>query len=371
MRSAFVLLLGLSEILAQPQAESILKNAITLHQSGDFSGAIRLYQDYLKLRPGSLDAMSNLGAALAHEGRFAEAIAEYNQALKIEPKNPQALVNLALAYYKTGRIADAREKLESARPLLPNNRQVAFLLADCHLRLGEYKKTIALLEPWEKETPDDLALSYLLGTAFIRNQQTEPGSQVIDRILRQGDSAEARLLMATAKLNAHEISGAREDLEKAIELNPQLPEAHAYLGLAAVSAGDFEAAAAAFRSELQIDPYNFTAVSQLGILAKHDQRFDEALSLFERSLTIHPGDRAVEYQIATIELATDKVEAARQRLETLVRGSPQFVEAHVGLATVYYRLKRKEDGDRERAIVRQLTADQESKAEESNKAAGK
>ena len=34
---------------------------------------------------------------------------------------------------------------------------------------------------------------------------------------------------------------------------------------------------------------------------------------------------------------------------------PQFTEAHVSLATVYYRLKRKEDGDRERALVRKLT----------------
>jgi tetratricopeptide (TPR) repeat protein len=250
--------------------------------------------------------------------------------------------------------------------MLPNNQQVAFLLADCDLRLGDYKKAIALLDPWEKEMPNDLGLSYLLGTALIRDQQTERGGQVIDRILRHGDSAEARLLLATAKLNAHDIPGAREDLEKAIELNPRLPEAHAYLGLAMVSTGDFEAAAGAFRSELQLDPYNFTAIFQLGMIAKRDQRFDEALSLFERSLVLHPADPAVEYQIATTQLATDKVEEARRRLENLIRESPQFLEAHVSLATVYYRLKRREDGDRERAIVRQLTADEETK-----KAAGR
>jgi len=366
MRSVLVLTLAISGLFAQPRAESILKNAVTLHQSGDFPGAIRLYREYLKLRPDALDALSNLGAALSHEGRFAEAITQYNQALKIQPKNPQALVNLALAYYKTGRIAEAREKLEAVRPLLPDNRQVTFLLADCDLRLGEYKKAIALLDPLEKETPDDLALSYLLGTALIRDQQTERGSHVIDRILRHGDSAEARLLLATAKLNAHDVSGAQQDLEKAIELNPKLPEAHAYLGLALGSTGDYDAATAAFRAELQLDPYNFTAILELGMLAKRYQRSSEALSLFERALIIHPGEPAAEYQIATIELATGKVEEARQRLEMLVWASPQFLEAHTSLATVYYRLKRKEDGDRERAIVRELTA-----GEQTQKAAGK
>jgi tetratricopeptide (TPR) repeat protein len=245
------------------------------------------------------------------------------------------------------------------------------LLADCDLRLGDYKKAIALLDPWEKEMPNDLGLSYLLGTALIRDQQTERGSQVIDRILRHGDSAEARLLLGTAKLNAHDIPGAREDFEKAIELNPGLLEAHAYLGLAMVSGGDFEAAAKAFRSELQLDPDNFTAIVQLGMIAKRDERFDEALSLFERSLAMHPGDPAVDYQIATVQLATNKLEDARQRLEKLVRESPQFLEAHVSLATVYYRLKRREDGDRERAVVRQLTADEDRKAEDAKQAAGK
>jgi hypothetical protein len=38
-----------------------------------------------------------------------------------------------------------------------------------------------------------------------------------------------------------------------------------------------------------------------------------------------------------------------------VAEEPKFVEAHVSLATVYYRLKRKEDGDRERAIVKDLS----------------
>ena len=68
-----------------------------------------------------------------------------------------------------------------------------------------------------------------------------------------------------------------------------------------------------------------------------------------------PDDPGVRYQLATIDLATGNVEGARRTLEKLIAESPQFTEAHVSLATVYYRLKRKEDGDRERAIVQKLT----------------
>ena len=51
-----------------------------------------------------------------------------------------------------------------------------------------------------------------------------------------------------------------------------------------------------------------------------------------------------------------KVDETRSALEIIVREAPSFTEAHVTLATVYYRLKRKEDGDRERVILQKLNA---------------
>ena len=52
-----------------------------------------------------------------------------------------------------------------------------------------------------------------------------------------------------------------------------------------------------------------------------------------------------------------KLEEARRGLENTIQASPTFVEAHVTLATVYYRLKRKADGDRERSLVQKLNAE--------------
>jgi hypothetical protein len=48
-------------------------------------------------------------------------------------------------------------------------------------------------------------------------------------------------------------------------------------------------------------------------------------------------------------------------MEQLVKESPEFTEAHVTLATIYYRLKRKGDGDRERAIVQRLITEKQAK----------
>ena len=43
-----------------------------------------------------------------------------------------------------------------------------------------------------------------------------------------------------------------------------------------------------------------------------------------------------------------------------INWAPIKSKAHVSLATAYYRLKRREDGDRERATVLKLNADKQA-----------
>ena len=48
-------------------------------------------------------------------------------------------------------------------------------------------------------------------------------------------------------------------------------------------------------------------------------------------------------------------------LEAIAKEAPELVEVHVQLATAYNRLKRKEDAQRERAIVDRLNAEAQAK----------
>lgn len=347
--------------------QEVLANAIQLHQAGDFEGAVREYRIFLATSPDDkarVIACSNLGAALARLGRYGEAIEQYQQALRANqavpgegPEAAEIRFNLGVAYYKAGQIPNAARELAKLSSLQSNNMNVALLLADCHLRMGQNKQVIELLSPFEPTHEGDRALSYLLGTALIRDHQIERGQKLIDRILRDGDSAEARLLLGTAKMGGHDIPGAIDDLARAIELNPKLPFAHANYGRALLQSGSPERAAEAFRRELEVNPNDFDSNLYLGLLARQDKNYDDALRFLNRALEVRPNDPAVRYQIAVIHLSVGKVKEAQEELEQVLKDAPSFVEAHVSLATVYYRQKRKQDGDRERAIIEKLNAE--------------
>jgi tetratricopeptide (TPR) repeat protein len=281
--------------------------------------------------------------------------------MEVDPANQGVRLNLALAYYKSGQIETAAREFRTVVTAEPGNRQALLLLADCHLRTGSNKEVIELLGPREPQFQNERAFDYLLGMALILEGHVDRGQVLIDRILRNGDSAEAQLLLGTALTLGNDYPGAKQHFARAVELNPSLPSVHAHYGQALLQTGDPEGAAAAFRREVEINPIDFDANLNLGALLRQDHKFEEALPFLKRALQVRPGFPAARYQLGAIYLDIGQLEPARQTLETLVKDAPKFLEAHVSLARVYYRLRRKADGDREQAIIRELTADSQER----------
>ena len=341
--------------------ERIFARAVQSHQSGDIEGAIRDYQAYLALRPERVEARSNLGAALARLGRYAEAIEQYKRALALDGRNQAIRFNLAAAYYKTARIVSASKELEAVVAAQPENRNALLLLADCNLRLGEFRKVVELLTPVETAEPDNRAVAYMLGMALINDKQLDRGQERIERILRDGDSAEAHVMMGTTYLTVTEYDKALKEFKRAVELNPKLPSVNSFYGQTLVRMGATEEAAPAFRRELEINPNDFDSCLQMGILLKQDQKLDEARDFLRRALTVRPNEPNARFYIASIDVAQGKLNEALPALEQLVKDAADFVEAHVMLATVYYRMRRKADGDREQAVVNKLNAERQAK----------
>jgi serine/threonine-protein kinase len=81
------------------------------------------------LRPGNIQAHTNLGAALAARGEVKEAIACYHKALDLDPKYAHAHYNLGTALYHQGDLAGAIACLRKALELNPK-------FAQTHLNLG-------------------------------------------------------------------------------------------------------------------------------------------------------------------------------------------------------------------------------------------
>lgn len=343
----------------QQSPQDLLKEALSLHQQGKLEEAIKDYDLFLDLYPDAAEVRSNLGAALVATGKYSRAIEEYKLAL-LKKNEPKLHLNLALAYYKTDDFTDASLELQKALQEDKDDRQATILLADCSVRQGNNKRAIELLTPVYTQNAGDLAVAYLLGTALARDGQAEPAQRIINPLMSGPDSAEKHMLMGTAKFAAHDFPGALADLRKAAEMNPDLPSVNSYYGQALFSNGQTVESRAVFEKELAHNPNDFQSNVHLGLLLRQEQKDEEALKYFRHALEVHPGDIAVRYQIALVRMAQGKDDSACNELERIVAEAPKFVEAHVSLSTLYYREKRKEDGNRERSIVQKLNEERQA-----------
>lgn len=363
LASAYLALSG--QGMAQDDVDRAFAHATQLHESGDIQGAIRGYQAILASHPQRVDVRSNLGAAYSRLGRYEEAIEQYKQALALDSHNEAIRFNLALAYYKAAWFSEAANELTqflaAAPKNLPQQSNAVRLLADCEVRLGEYKKVIALLSPVAESDASDRTVAYLLGSALIGDGQADKGQVIIDRVFREENSAEARLLMGSILLLADDGHGAIKEFERALELNPKLPTLRAWYGRALMRMGDGEKAKTVFKSELADNPNDFEANLYLGVLLRQDKLFEDAFTYLSRAVQLRPRDQQAYYHLAAVYVARGLPNEARPLLESVVREHPDFIEAHVLLASVYYRLNRNADGKREQEIIQKLNIEQQRK----------
>jgi tetratricopeptide (TPR) repeat protein len=344
--------------------EQEFQRATELHESGDLEGAVRAYLAILAKHPARGDVRSNLGAAYSRLGRYEEAIEQYKRALLVDAANQTIRFNLALAYYKAAWFSEAAAELNRFLASSPTSSQAGnarLVLADCQVRLGEYKKVIELLSPLAEADPTNRKLAYLLGSALIGDGQLSQGQQIIDRVFRDQDSAEARLLMGSILLLADDAQAALKEIQRAIELNPKLPASQALYGRVLMRLGDTEKAKIAFKTELASNANDFDANLYLGILLRQDKQVDEAISYLSRAIGLRPRDQYARYHLAAVYASAGKPSEALPLLEGVLKEHGDFIEARVLLASVYYRLNRKEDGDREKTLIQKLSAEQQAK----------
>jgi len=333
---------------------ALAQHAVELQQSGNYAAAADAYRELLKVRPDDVVTHVNLGVVLVKLGRFDDAIAEYQAADKLSPGDSRISMNLALAYEKSGRLKEATEHFEALHLSAPQENRVTMLLADCELQLGNDDRVIELLQPIASQNSTDLAFSYMLGVALLHKHRIEESQVFLDRILRNGDTPEARFLLGTRMFESGDYPAAVKELASAAELNPHLPQLQSIYGQALLNTGDPEMASDAFHKELADNPNDYGANLGLAQILTARKQWNEAFPLVKRALQVRGDSPAARLTMAECLSGVGEFDEARPYAESAAHEMPRSVAAHETLSSVYAGLKLRDDAQRERQTARQL-----------------
>jgi tetratricopeptide (TPR) repeat protein len=233
------------------------------------------------------------------------------------------------------------------------------LLGNCLVLRGTYDDAIQLLRPFEKSHPQNLDIAFVLGEALIHAEKLQEGLNLVQRVATARNDANAWTLAGMVQLKLGKYTEARDSLDRGLRLDPTISGAYTLSGIAQLRTGDEEGAKSAFRKAIELDVNDFDASLRLGTLLRAEGNLEDAKTYLGRALQINPRSLMAQYQMAvTVMAAGDDAQAATD-FEAIIRDAPNLLKAHVQLAAIYYRLRRPEDGLRERQIVDNLLAEPE------------
>ncbi len=355
---------SLSAQAADP--DHLLMQAIGEQQRGDFRNAILDYRKVLELRPNSLEAKVNLGVSLDHAGDFDSAIATYQSVLlvlaqKNDPRQNDVRRNLALVYLQKRDFKNAAGQFDLLHKARPNDVGIVTLLGYTEVQMGQGEDAVALLAPLETANARNSDFEFAYGSALIKAGRRRDGVERLENAAKISNGADAYFLAGSTLLDLNDFEPALRDLEAALRLDPKLPGIYTLTGTARDKTGAIAEAEAAFREALKINPDDFDANLYLGAILSKRRDLDEARPYLERALRLNPSSSMAGYEMGMLDGTAGKYEVAVQELEKVAKIDPTWLEPHVELATLYYKLHRPEDGKRERETVDRLTAEQQSK----------
>lgn len=109
-------------------AEAVLQLANLNFDIRNWARAQELYLQYLKLRPGDANVMTDLGISYRESQQFDQALAQFGQAKKLAPDHWQAYYNeVVVLAFDLKRYEDADRVLAQLQKLQPGNPEVTKL----------------------------------------------------------------------------------------------------------------------------------------------------------------------------------------------------------------------------------------------------
>ena len=166
------------------------------------------------------------------------------------------------------------------------------------------------------------------------------------------DLAEAHVAHANTLSLAGDDAGAMSAFERAIELNPELYEAHYYLGRHCYARGRHAQALAAFEAAHRVRPDEFQALAlaanaadSLGNKARGDALLSLALQSALAEIAADPENGRALYLAAGMQVRLGDIEGGRRNIEAALRLQPEDFGTLYNAACTYARM-----GEPERAL---------------------
>jgi len=236
------------------------QQALSLHQSGKFSDAQKIYQEIIRFKPDHFDSLHLLAVSFAQTGRFQDAFAYMKKAIAIRDDLASLHNNFGNVLVKLNRLEEALQAYELAL-------QLDSQYVDAYCNSANTYKSL--------DNNQEALTRY--------NRALELNSQFISAYVNRGD-----LWCSLGKFD-----NAVSDCQTALKIDPTSDMAHNNLGNAFFGLNKLKEAYLEYSRAFEINPNNDKALKNKANVLFHAKKYAEAIKAYEAILSIDPDSEGV------------------------------------------------------------------------------
>jgi tetratricopeptide (TPR) repeat protein len=298
---------------------------------------------------------------LLEESKADEAIRILRGADKTTSTDPEIAYLLGVAYHLKQDYVHAVEQLTPAIKRIPRKdvryRNAIKILALSHYVLGHPTDAIPYLEETSRLLPDSAEIAYALGSCYIQTRERDKSREVFARMFNvRSSSAAAYLINAQMMMRQRFEVLAEQELQKALALDPNLPQVNFLLAEIAIYNAQIDRGIALLQKEIEINPTFAMAFYWLGEAYTRKQSWDEAVGPLQKSIWLNPYFSGPYIVLGKVYLKQGDLQNAEGMLRRATQMDPNNFSAHHLLAQVLQRANRTEEAKREFETAEKLRA---------------
>ena len=242
-------------------------------QAGDLQGAKNQFVSATQADSKAYQAYYSLGVVRERMNETSGALQAYRQATTIVADYEPAIVAYAVLLARTGKADEANDFLNARQAQMPKSAAVSGAMAEVKSIQGDSGAAQRLAQEALKKNPDYRPAMMTLARDHYRSRRLDLALYALRGILdgygdenppRDKNNAEARLLRGLIYKEQGLKAAAIPELQKAIELRPDLVEARVHLANYLLESGNAAEAAGLLEAALRYDSVNVLARLNLG-----------------------------------------------------------------------------------------------------------
>jgi tetratricopeptide (TPR) repeat protein len=250
----------------------LYQQGIASLEAGDLEGAIVSFDEILQLQPDFTEAYYKRGLARFKRHDSQGAIADYTRALLSDDKNASAYYARSLAYLSVGSLEGAIADVKQAILIKPDSAAAYNLLGTVRQRQGATEKAIASYKKAAELYLDQQDI-FNCRRCLEALRQLQPTSSVSPNSAKSAFLpllTPNEFLQQAVEKAKQNYWGALEDLDWAVQLDPQNVQAYSYRGQIKEKWGDNQGAIEDYRQAAKL----FLAQADQGMAQKMIEAVD-------------------------------------------------------------------------------------------------